>query len=111
MAKKKSEEDGPGRKKFFRNWTFWPFPFPPFGVCYPGGEAEDEGDEGEPSPPFWCFCRLVPQEVGEHLHQAHLELLKAVRAAVDRRIRTVEEHAAKTKARVQKVEVEEENAR
>lgn len=93
--------DKAGKKKKKRRVQFGPF------SCVIDLSDEDEGDEGDEDETTVDLTALLlsglPRGVRKHLKSARLELLRAVRAMIDARIKSVERSASAGDKRVEKV--------
>ena len=71
-----------------------------------GQDSGEAGDDCEAADPLSFLSSLLPREVRSHLKGARIEMLKAIRAALDERIRAVEKGEDESRERVEKVRVE-----
>lgn len=104
MGDDKEEKGHKKRRRSGRVRLVCAFPFP-FEVNL---SEEDDGDEGE-DPTIEMGSLLsyfFPHAARQHIGRARVEFLKAIRACIDERIRTIEDAAARPAQRVEKVRVD-----
>ena len=97
--------DKAGKKKKKRRVQFGPF------SCVIDLSDEDEGDEDETTVDLTALLLSgLPRDVRKHLKSARLELLRAVRAMIDARIKSVERSASAGEKRVEKVPLDDDES-